>query len=371
MVVHSNTKVDKNNIKLQHISDEIAVSPENDTYLDKCKHLDTTVSNYIDNEDVTTFENRLKSDVKKFETLAYKKTISYLFNDAFLSYILNQNNRKYDFLVKQITDTLECKNVYLQYGTEYKTHTCKRKTCLPCQNKRTAMLIDGYLNQLDFSQKDIYLGTATKSATSKRELEKNLNDTITAFGTIVRNIKKTYKLDVKAIRTIECTHNILKDTYHLHIHYLIKGKKQAELFQRLWFDKFSKMRGYTIDKKGQHLTIANKNSGLELFKYCTKINSDVSFDALAEILFVFQNRRLIQSYGMKKEIAEDTTSEITENISNGHKIEIYKYDIEDFNYSSGNGNFMTKFNTNESQLSELEIFQNNLLFKKLKFKKDG
>ena len=74
---------------------------------------------------------------------------------------------------------------------------------------------------------------------------------------------------------------------------------------------------------------------------------------------------------MKKEIAEDTTSEITENISNGHKIEIYKYDIEDFNYSSGNGNFMTKFNTNESQLSELEIFQNNLLFKKLKFKKDG
>lgn len=354
MLVHSSAKVDKNYLNQQLKSIEITSGTENDTYLDKCKHLDTSSDNTIENEEVTTFENRLKSDVKKFETLAYKKTLTYLINDAFLSYLINQNNRKYDFLVKQVTETLNCKNVYLQYGTEYKTHTCKRKTCLSCQNKRTATLIDAYLDQLDFSENDIYFGTATKSATSKAELKKNLNDTINAFGTIVRNIKKTYGLEIKAIRSIECTHNVVKDTYHLHVHYLIKGKKQAELFQKLWLDKFSKKRGYTIDKRAQHLTIANKNSGLELFKYCTKIDSDISFNALAEILYVFQNRRLVQSYGMKKEVTENSENEVTENISNGYKIEIYKYDIDAYNYSSGGGYFMTKF---EPDIIKLKIFQ--------------
>lgn len=361
MVVHSNTKVDKNNIKLQHISDEIAVSPENDTSLDKCKHLDTTVSNYIDNEDFVKVKTTYKNDVLKFQKLAYKKTYSYLLNEAYLDYLLNQKNRKYDFLIKQVSEAIECKNVYLQQGFEYFTHTCKRKTCLSCQNKRTAELIDSYLNQLDFDKKDIYFGTATKSATTKSLLQKNVNDTINAFSVIVRNIKKTYGLEVQAIRTLECTHNIVKDTYHLHVHYLIKGQKQAELFQKLWFDHWNKKSGYTIDKKAQHLTVANKNSGLELFKYCTKIEDKVSFEALSNILFVLQNRRLVQAYGMKKEIAVNDVSEKTVNVSNGYKIEVYKYDIEDFNYNSAT-NKMTNFIPNKF---DLKIFQ------KLKDKKNA
>jgi hypothetical protein len=353
MVVHSNTKVDKNNIKLQHISDEIAVSPENDTSLDKCKHLDTTVSNYIDNEDITKVKTTLKNDVLKFKKLAYKKTYSYLLNDAYLDYLLNQKNRKYDFLIKQVSEAIECKNVYLQQGFEYFTHTCKRKTCLSCQNKRTAELIDSYLNQLDFDKKDIYFGTATKSATSKSLLQKNVNDTINAFSVIVRNIKKTYGLEVQAIRTLECTHNILKDTYHLHVHYLIKGQKQAELFRQLWFNHWNKKSGYTIDKKAQHLTVANKNSGLELFKYCTKIEDKVSFEALSNILYVFQNRRLVQAYGMTKETVVNEETEKTVNVSNGYKTEVYKYDIEDFNYNSATDR-MTKFVPSKI---DLKIFQ--------------
>lgn len=354
MLVHSSAKVDKNYLNQQLKSIEITSGTENDTYLDKWKHLDTSLDNTIENEEVTTFEGRLKNDIKKFETLAYKKTISYLFNDAFLSYLINQNNSKYGFLVKQVTETLECKKVYLQQGTEYKTHTCKRKTCLMCQNKRTAELIDSYLNQLDFSKNDIYLGTATHSATSKAQLKKNLNDTIKAFGTIVRNIKKTYKLEVKAIRSIECTYNEQKNWFHLHVHYLIIGKKEAELFQKLWLDKFSKTKDYTVNKGGQDLRLANKNSGLELFKYCTKIGSDENFSSLAEILYVFQNRRLVQAYGMKKEVSENSENEVTENISNGYKIEIYKYDIDAYNYSSGGGYFMTKF---EPDIIKLKIFQ--------------
>lgn len=248
----------------------------------------------------------------------------------------------------------------MQQGTEYFTHTCKRKTCLSCQNKRTAHLIDSYLNQLNFDSKDIYFGTATKSATSKSLLQKNVNDTINAFAVIVRNIKKTYGLEVKAIRSLECTYNIEKNTYHLHVHYLIKGQKQSQLFQQLWFDKWNKTSGYTIDKKAQHLTLADKNSGLELFKYCTKIEDKVSFEALSNILYVFQNRRLVQAYGMKKEIVVNDATEKTINVSNGYQTEIYKYEIEEYNYSPGNGSKMTKFEPTKLDLK---------LFQKLKNKK--
>lgn len=360
MQLHSSAKIAKSYTNLQIIQQDIAVSPENDTYLDKWKHLDTTYCNCNDNECVAKENDVLKEDVRKFKKLAQKKTVSYLFNDAYLSYLLNQNNKKYDFLVKQVAEAIECKNVYLQQGTEYFTHTCKRKTCLSCQNKRTAQLIDSYLTQIDFSQNDIYFGTATKSATSKSKLEKNLNDTISAFGTIVRNIKKTYNLDVQAIRTIECTYNEIEDTYHLHVHYLIKGQKQAELFQQLWFDKWNKTNGYTISKDAQHLTLADKGSGLELFKYCTKIGENVNFEALSNILYVFQNRRLVQAYGMKKETVINEESEKTVNVSNGYKTEVYKYEIEDFNYSSGSGSFMTKFVPTSEDLK---------LYSKLKAKK--
>lgn len=235
-------------------------------------------------------------------------------------------------LQQSYKNSLECANDITQNGNKLTSRYCKQRWCTVCNRIRTAKLINGYMPQIDKFEKPFFLTLTTTNCNAK-ELPNTIDALNNKFRFIYKKLHKKYEVgsctksgvehDLKGIKKIECTYNFLENTYHPHLHFILKSEDMAREILDLWLkkkqpkfvtdsyidkleqiiynsqfkklskglqaiekrkqmklDKFNEYKNLVIDEKGQNLKAVYKNENLngakELFKYFTKIVSKTS-----------------------------------------------------------------------------------------------
>lgn len=211
-----------------------------------------------------------------------------------------------------------CNSVLQQEGQELKTSYCKNRMCMVCNSIKTANLINGYLPELQ-KMTDPQFVTMTVKAVYARQLHGAITKMQKDFRAITMHLRKYKKLQIKAIRKLECNHNkyfdvydpeyanryqnAYYDTYNPHFHMVIDGRVEAELFLAEWM-----LRNPNSNDQAQKIIPADQNSFVELFKYATKIvakNGTINPRAIDIIYSAMHRRRVVQPVGIKKVVDED------------------------------------------------------------------
>ena len=225
------------------------------SYLDTLAQLSTDKSKCLKTNNLKSLKYSKESLQKRARAKAFTNT--YLFDLIDLKSNLS----------KGYWQTYHCSSVILQSGNKINSRFCNQRWCLVCNRIRTAKVINGYRESIEDFNHPHFL-TLTIPNVKGNELLSAINSMNKAIRDITKNAKKTYKVQIKALKKYECTHNKQRDDYHPHFHFIVNDKKSAELMKALWLNKFAE-----ADTKGQHLTPTNENSLLELCKYFTKIIS--------------------------------------------------------------------------------------------------
>jgi len=195
-----------------------------------------------------------------------------------------------------------CNSILNQQEQELKTAYCKNRFCLVCNAIKTANLINGYLPELK-KMVDPHFLTLTIKAVGDTRLNAAVNKMQKDFRNINQKLTKFHKIQIHAIRKLECNHNEEKDTYNPHFHVIIDGRQRAEMLLNMWLklNERSKIQA-------QDIRPADHDSMVELFKYATKIVSKqgiINPKALDVIYSAFKRRRVVQPIGIKKFVDED------------------------------------------------------------------
>lgn len=284
-----------------------------------------------DNE--KSFKNdALNAERKKTETAQILTETKKLKNKAASKFFTNQYVKhlaeiESSFLQKSYLSSLECADNISQNGNKLTSRYCKQRWCTICNRIRTAKLLNGYMPQINKFEKPYFLTLTTTNCTAE-----NLPDTITAlqnkFRFIYKKIHKKFNVgycvkneiahDLQGIKKIECTYNFKEDTYHPHLHFILKNESLGNEILNEWLkknedkqpkyidklneiiynvevkklsrvekilkdkknkklEKFNEHKNLVIDAKAQKLKEVWKtdkmNGAKELFKYFTKIVS--------------------------------------------------------------------------------------------------
>jgi hypothetical protein len=200
-----------------------------------------------------------------------------------------------------------------QKGEKFTSRYCNQRWCVVCNRIRTAKLIKAYepvLSQLD----DLYFVTLTVPNVKGQFLRKAIKEMIAACRAIQKAAQKKHERDPSAlqligIRKIECTHNYIFDTYHPHLHFLIKGKEAAEHLKAEWLKHYK-----NASECSQDIRPAKEGSSQELFKYFTKLVTKIDGQVLTlleplDVIFcAMRGLRTFQALGLKKYVSEDVES---------------------------------------------------------------
>lgn len=223
-------------------------------------------------------------------------------------------------LYKQYWDTWHCAEVLKVQGEKITGKYCKHRWCLVCNAIRTAQNIMSYSEIIEGWGKEAYFGTLTIVSVEAEELKISIDSMLKNFTNIVRLIKTRRNMEFIGIRKLECTYNPIKNTYHPHFHYIVKGKPQAELLKNEWLKRYPSAEPYCQD-----IRQAQPGTSKELFKYFTKIITNskdtinkapieyrrkIYLSALDTIFQAVEGRRTFQNYGFKKKILPDNDQEV-------------------------------------------------------------
>lgn len=211
-------------------------------------------------------------------------------------------------LKKAYWNTYHCNKLLIQDGQKVTAKYCNNRWCFTCNRIRTAKLIHAYSFQLSEIE-DKYFVTLSDVNVSEDKLRTEIDSHIKASQKIIDVLRKR-NTKLIGIRKIECTYNKEKNTYHPHLHVIVNGKKNAEAVLKHWLKLHP-----TASLKGNEIRVADENSIIELFKYCTKILNEVDRSAPGQVSFdakssdvIFQamyKRRIFQPIGLKKVVSED------------------------------------------------------------------
>lgn len=214
-----------------------------------------------------------------------------------------------------------CAHILKQEGKKVTAHYCGTRVCHICNRIRTAKLIKGYINQL-LVLDGLQFVTLTVPNCNEDELKDTVESLLKSVSNIVRVIRERKKIKINGIRKIEITYNSIVDNYHPHIHLLVDCNV-GDLIVTEWLKRYP-----NANLKAQDVSIADKGSLNEIFKYTTKIVSkskgriDIFIPALDKILLSLKGRRCFQPFGIIKKIDEDDTT-----------LESVEYDdIEEYDY---------------------------------------
>lgn len=202
-------------------------------------------------------------------------------------------------LNKGYWNAYHCQNTILKRGTELQSKRCGNRWCFTCNGIKTADLVNGYSNAIQ-SMQNPYFITLTRKNVSGAELRGEIKAMIETFTRCKDSMRKD-GVKLNGIRSIECTYNATKGTYHPHFHILLDGCREAFSLVRWWLLK----NEGTANFKGQDFKVADKNSPLELFKYITKLvgtDDKVSPQSLDVIFQAFRRVRTVQSFGNIKKL---------------------------------------------------------------------
>lgn len=215
-------------------------------------------------------------------------------------------------LEKYYRNAYYCNSVLLQDNKTITAKYCNTRICNNCNRIRTAKLINGYHDVLS-RLNDPYFVTLTIPNVTGDLLCHTMQEMLYGFVIIKNRIYKDSKRKgtpiLKGIRKIECTANLITQTYHPHFHCIIEGEKMAHNLVRYWLIHFPDSNPLAQDTRK-----ADSNSIKELFKYVTKIiiksplgkgYRSISIKALDVIMTAMYGKRTFQTFGGIKKVSED------------------------------------------------------------------
>lgn len=243
-------------------------------------------------------------------------------------------------LKKSYWRTYHCNRVIVQEGYKYTTEYCNGRWCTVCNRIRMAKMINGYSVPL-LKIEDLQFVTLTAPNVKASDLKGEIANMYKKWRSINQNMRKTYKMDIKGLRKLECTYNPITDTYNPHFHFLIGGSSEAQQLVKLWLDKNPK-----ASVKAQNVQKARDGSIIELFKYAVKGVHKGKFypEALDNIYQALYNKRTFQSFGISKQVEEDLNGIQSEDMKfKGFNDAIWQWSNECKDWVNTDGELLTEY----------------------------
>jgi len=163
-------------------------------------------------------------------------------------------------------------------------------------------MINGYAPAIEEFNEPQFV-TLTIPNVKAKDLKIAIEEMNNSLKAIRKNLKKTYNIELKALRKYESTYNAKRNDYHPHFHLIVDGLNSANKLVELWLRRYTK-----ADKKAQDITPADETSLTELCKYFTKViarDTDYNPKALDIMFRAIKGKRTFQPIGIKKHVSED------------------------------------------------------------------
>jgi Replication protein len=250
-------------------------------------------------------------------------------------------------LHKSYINTFFCAQTLRQAGQKLTGRYCGNRWCLVCNRIRTGRLISAYQDPL-VSLPDKYFVTLTRPNVKGDELRDEIKTLIAHLRVILNDdLRRKHKVKLKGIRKLECTYNTKRNDYHPHFHFIVSGKREAELLVSSWLNRCP-----TASPLAQDIRKCDDGSVMELFKYFTKVVQDgrlypyaldISFRAMRKL-------RVYQPFGIRKvsEEVEDIISEQYDHLMDDEIIWVWRDDHQSGDwYSRHTGEALTEYKPNE------------------------
>lgn len=241
-----------------------------------------------------TSQEKEEINLKKLEKRARAKTLT----DAVSKKLASLHSP----LQKSYLSSLACASVLTQVSDNFTAMYCNQRWCTVCARNRTAILINGYVKQLDQLPAK-YFVTLTLPSCTEQFLSKTVKDMHKAITLINRRIRERDQIKFQGLRKFECTYNVDENTFHPHFHLIVDSATVGHAFCEYWLNHFpNALRGLQVSK------VATEGSVKELFKYFTKVISKSKKDnrtvvitpALDKIFRAIKGKRTFQPMGIKK-----------------------------------------------------------------------
>lgn len=215
-----------------------------------------------------------------------------------------------------------CEVLRVEEGVAYGKY-CKNRYCLVCSRIKTAVLCEKYQASINENFPNAYFVTLTVPNVKAELLEQEIKRIQEIFLQLQRKRKTRHqrrkvRSKFKAISKIECTYNQIREDFHPHLHIIAEGLSTAKYIIKEWLQ-----RNPLSKEVAQDYRKADQNSLMEIFKYSTKLMSDIKdyekgkaqgkgqliIEALDVMFRAMHRKRTLRTYGFKLNIQEDFTEE--------------------------------------------------------------
>jgi len=188
---------------------------------------------------------------------------------------------------------------------------------------------------------DLYFVTLTTPNVKGDDLSEEIDGMYKSWRAVNQNIRKTYKIDLKGMRKLECTYNPRSDTFNPHFHLIVSGKQASQAIIDLWLKRYPQ-----ASRKAQDMRQAKEGSLIELFKYTVKGVHKGKYhpEALDVIYQALENRRTYQPFGIAKMTEEDISgikSELT--TFKGYEDNLWRWSKEAKDWVNEHGELFTEY----------------------------
>lgn len=200
----------------------------------------------------------IKQSTDQKSKKARKKWLTQQINKLLL--LLDSSAKKY------YERAYHCSSQLIQEGSSLKSHYCNSRTCITCNGKRTAGYIKHYGSQiLSLTNPQFVTLTAkTVECFDADTLRYYIDEREYAWRKILENGRKQKK-NLVGMKSMEVTARP-DDHYHIHFHFIVEGKENAEWIVTQWLKHYKDAAHYLQKIK----PITDEGSLLEVFKYGTK-----------------------------------------------------------------------------------------------------
>lgn len=213
-------------------------------------------------------------------------------------------------LQKSYWGTFHCSEVLEQIGKKITTRYCGQRWCTVCSRIRTGKLINGYHGPLSLLPEKMFV-TLTLPNVPGAELRATILEMIATSKIIQDTLRQRHTRGKQAwqlvgLRKLECTYNWRSREFHPHFHFIVSGEAAAEALRAEWLARVP-----TATIKAQDIRLAREGSEKELFKYFSKLVTNVDgvrltlLEPLDVIFQAMKGLRVFQPIGGLKHVSED------------------------------------------------------------------
>lgn len=168
-------------------------------------------------------------------------------------------------LERSYRNTIYCASL-IEQGADGKLRTryCGNRWCLVCNRVRTARAINRYEPRLaEWSDRQfVTLTLPNVRGDALRDTLRGMRECVVLCWKSIRRRRP----GVRALRKLECTHNVVRDDYHPHYHLVVEGADVAHALVDAWLE-----RNPNAVRAAQDVRPCDDGALREVFKYFTKL----------------------------------------------------------------------------------------------------